>query len=144
MRSPLQKGFLTPGLRQGHKRAKSSQGMLRTQTIKRKGQKMKFYKYLYIGGTLSNPAKVKRKLKCHAGVNVYVITVASGDDQLEIFHSAYLKQRYYRYHPPVIVGIASNYGEAVEIVTGIAQECVSATGNCNLKEYLKQKAKQVQ
>ncbi len=101
---------------------------------------MKFYKYLYIGDTVTNPKKIKRKLKLHAGVNVYVITMASGRDQLELFHSAYLKQRYYRYHPPVIVGIASDYGEAVGMITMMTQECVNATGSGNLKEYLKQKA----
>ncbi|MDE7404412.1 MAG: hypothetical protein K2M81_04825 [Lachnospiraceae bacterium] len=103
---------------------------------------MKFYKYLYIGDTVTNPQKVKRKLKHHAGVQVYVIAVASYPDQLEIFHSAYLKQRYYRYHPPIIVGIASDYEEAVQIVMKITQECLEATGNCNLREYLKRKAKE--
>ncbi len=103
---------------------------------------MKFYKYLYIGDTVTNPQKVKWKLKHHAGVQVYVITVASFPDQLEILHSAYLKQRYYRYHPPIIVGIASNYEEAVQIVMKITQECLEATGNCNLREYLKRKAKE--
>lgn len=102
---------------------------------------MKFYKYLYIGDTVTDPAKVKRKLKHHAGVQVYVVTIVSGADQLEIFHSAYLKQKYYRYHPPIIVGIASGYEEAVQIIVKITQECVEAMGNCNLKEYLKQKAK---
>lgn len=102
---------------------------------------MKFYKYLYIGDTVTDPAKVKRKLKHHAGVNVYVVTIASGNDQLEIYHSAYLKQRYYRYHPPVVVGLASGYEEAVQIILKITQECLDATGSCNLKEYLKQRAK---
>ena len=41
----------------------------------------------------------------------------------------------------VIVGIASDYKEAVQIVLKITNECVSENGNCNLKEYLKQKAK---
>lgn len=103
---------------------------------------MKFYKYLYIGDTVKNPQKVKWKLKHHAGVPVYVIAVAPLADQLEIFHSAYLQQKYYRYHPPVIVGIASNYEEAVQIIIKITQECLDAMGNCNLKEYLKLKAKQ--
>ncbi len=102
---------------------------------------MKFYKYLYIGDTVTNPQKVKRKLKRHAGVQAYVITIAFTADQLEIFHSAYLKQRYYRYHPPIIVGIASNHEEAVGLVVKITQECLDATGECNLKEYLMQKAK---
>lgn len=102
---------------------------------------MKFYKYLYIGDTVTEPAKVKWKLKHHAGVQAYVIMIASGVDQLEIMHSAYLKQKYYRYHPPIIVGIASGYDEAVQIIVKITQECVEAMGNCNLKEYLKQKAR---
>lgn len=102
---------------------------------------MKFYKYLYLGDTVTDPAKIKRKLKCHAGVNVYVIAIAPGPDQLEIFHSAYLKQIYYRHHPPIIVGIASGYEEAVQIIVKITQECLEATGNCNLKEYLKMKAR---
>ena len=102
---------------------------------------MKFYKYLYIGDTVTDPAKVKWKLKHHAGTQVYVVSIAAGVDQLEIFHGAYLKQLYYRYHPPIIVGIASNYDEAVDIIIKITQECVDATGTCNLKEYLKRKAK---
>lgn len=102
---------------------------------------MKFYKYLYIGDTVTDPSKVKWKLKHHAGTQVYVVTIATGADQLEIFHAAYLKQRYYRYHPPIIVGIASNYDEAVAIIVKITQECVDATGTCNLKDYLKRKVK---
>lgn len=102
---------------------------------------MKFYKYLYIGDTVTNPAKIKRRLKLHAYVTGYVIAIAQGADQLEIYKSAYLKQKYYRYHPPVIVGIASDYHEALQIVLQITKESVEYSGNCNLKEYLKQKAK---
>lgn len=102
---------------------------------------MKFYKHLYIGDTIKNPAKLKSKLKMHSGVNIFVIAIACGADQLEIYHSAYLKQKYYRYHPPIIVGLASDYKEALQIVLKITEECVLHTGNCNLKDYLKQKAK---
>ena len=77
---------------------------------------MKFYKHLYIGDTVSNPAKIKRRLRLHAGVTSYVIALCNGPDQLEIFHGGYLKQKYYRYHPPVIIGIASDHEEAVGIV----------------------------
>lgn len=101
---------------------------------------MKFYRYLYVDDRIKNLSKIKWKLKHHAGVQVYVIAVAHGADQLEIYHSAYLKQRYFRYHPPVIVGIASGYDEAVQIIIKITQECLSCTGACNLKEYLKWKA----
>lgn len=102
---------------------------------------MKFYKYLYIGDTVSNPFRTKRKLKHHAGVQAFVITIASGADQLEIMHSAYLKQKYFRFHPPVVVGIAADYDEAVQLVIQITQESLETTGNCNLKAYLKMKAK---
>lgn len=102
---------------------------------------MRFYKHLYIGDTVTNPAKIKRKLKLHAGVSAYVIALCEGPDQLEIFHGGYLKQKYYRYHPPVIIGIASDHSEAVGIVLQITQECLDATNGCNLKEYLKQKCK---
>ncbi len=102
---------------------------------------MKFYKALYIGDTVKEPDKVKKKLKHHEGTFVYVICIAAGNEQLEIFHSGYLKQKYYRKHPPIIVGIASDYKEAVAIVLQITKECVAITGGCNLKEYLKLKVK---
>ena len=102
---------------------------------------MKFYKALYIGDTVKDVNKVKKKLKRHQGTFVYVIAIASGDDQLEIYHSGYLKQKYYRFHPPIIIGIASDYKEALQIVLKITEECVLKTGNCNLKDYLKQKVK---
>ena len=102
---------------------------------------MKFYKHLYIGDTVNNPDKIKRKLRLHMGVSVYVVTLSKGPDQLEFFHGGYLKQKYYRAHPPIIVGIASDYGEALEIILRITQECLDATGGCDLKEYLKQKVK---
>ena len=102
---------------------------------------MKFYKYLYVGDTVKDAAKMKQKLKLHMGVNGYVICIAAGSDQLEIFRAAYLKQKYYRYHSPIIVGITASYDEAVNIVVQITKECLYATGECNLKEYLKRKAK---
>jgi len=97
---------------------------------------MKFYKHLYIGDTVTDPAKIKRKLKLHMGVSVYVIALCGGPDQLEIFHGGYLKQRYYRAHPPIIVGIASDHEEAVGIILQITRECLDATGGCDLKGYL--------
>ncbi len=43
---------------------------------------MKFYKYLYIGDTVKEPGRVKRRLKLHAGQMIYVVCLAQGDDQL--------------------------------------------------------------
>ncbi len=102
---------------------------------------MKFYKYLYVGDTIKEPSKVKSKLKRHTAISVYVICIASGDDQLEIYQSVFLRQKYFKRHSPIVVGIASDYDEAVGLVVQITKECVEKTGNCNLKEYLKGKAK---
>ena len=104
---------------------------------------MKFYKYLYIGDTVKEPDRVKRRLKLHAVQMIYVVCLAQEDDQLEIYHCAYLKQRYYRHHPPVIVGIAASYDEAVELVVRITKESLLATGGCDLKAYLKLRTKKV-
>lgn len=98
---------------------------------------MKFYKNLYIGDTVKKPEKVKWKLKHNAGqMNIYVITIAEGNDQLEFYHCAFLQQKYYRKHPPYIIGIAGGQQEALAIVEQIVKECFDATQSCKLKEYL--------
>ncbi len=100
---------------------------------------MKFYKNLYIGDTIKNPNRVKRKIKYHAGqLKVFTIMLASGDGQLEICHSMLLRQPFYKKkeNEPYIIGIAGNYEEAVEIVCRIAGEAVAQNGNADLKHYL--------
>ena len=52
-----------------------------------------------------------------------------------------LFQKYFRKHAPIIIGIASNYEEAVAIVQKIVEESLERTGTCDLKEYLKLKVK---
>ncbi len=59
---------------------------------------MKFYKYLYAGETVEHVGILKQKLKIHAMVRVYLVTLACGDDQLEIYSSMLLKQKYFRKH----------------------------------------------
>lgn len=98
---------------------------------------MKFYKNLYIGTTIKDAKKVKRKLLLNAGqIGIYVITLCKGRDQLEIYHCAFLQQKYYRKNPPYIIGIANGYDEAVEIVRQIAAEAYACNGNCDLKKYI--------
>lgn len=100
---------------------------------------MKFYKNLYIGDTIKNPNKIKRKIKRHAKqLKVFVILLASGSDQLEICHSILLEQPYYhkKENVPYIIGIAGNYEEAVALVCRITQEAVTQNGDADLKRYL--------
>lgn len=100
---------------------------------------MKFYKNLYIGDTIKDPKKIKRKIKHHAKqLKVFVILLASGDDQLEICHTMLLEQPYYKKkeNAPYIIGIAGNYDEAVELVCQITKEAVEQNGNADLKKFL--------
>lgn len=98
---------------------------------------MKFYKNLYIGDTISNPDKIKRKLKKNAKLtNVYVIAYVEKDRRLEIFHSVMLQQYYYKENPPYVIGIAGSQDEANEIICQIAGEAVQKTGEADLVAYL--------
>ena len=100
---------------------------------------MELYPRLYVGESVNNPDKLIHKLQKHAKrVNAYVITLSKNPyDQLEIYQAGYLSQKYYKENPPYIIGIASNYEEAVGIITRIAEASVLARGDCRLKEYLK-------
>lgn len=103
---------------------------------------MKFYKNLYIGESIKNPNKVKWKLRRNAGqLSIYVIALASGDEQLEIYHCAFLQQTYYKKHSPYIIGIAGGYEEAVELVVELTKASIDKTGAADLKKYLFQESK---
>ena len=98
---------------------------------------MKFYKNLYVGDTIKNPAKIRRKLKKYAKLNnVYLITYMEENRQLEIYHCLMLQQYYYKDNPPYIIGIAGSQEEAAQIICRIAEESVSRTGKADLVEYL--------
>ncbi len=99
---------------------------------------MRFYDKLYLGESIKHPLVTKWKLRVAAGqFQVYVIVISNnGDNQLECFHNALLKQKSFHKQDFLIVGIAGNYKEAVELITRITQDCVSKTGSGNLKEFL--------
>lgn len=97
---------------------------------------MKFHKKLYIGESIENVTHVKWKLKHNAGqLGIFVIVLAQGDDQLEIFHCAFLQQRYYKEHPPYIVGIAKGYDEALSLLQKMVADSYQKMGHYKLKEY---------
>lgn len=98
---------------------------------------MKFYKNLYIGDTIRNPGKVRRKLKRYAKLqNVYVIAYMADSGKLEIYHSLTFQQRYYKENPPYVIGIAGDQNEAVGIICQIAEEALLETGTVDLVAYL--------
>ncbi len=98
-----------------------------------------FYKNLYIGSSIKNPALVKWKLKHGAGqLSIYVVTeTLSGQDQLEISHCAFLKQRYFRRHPLKVYAIASSYNEAIDIIIKISEDSHTQGMDGDLIGFLK-------
>ena len=109
----------------------------------KKGSYCRFYKDLYWGNSVKNHAVVKWKLKMGAGqFGIYCVTKAVGDsDQLDIINCAFLKQKYYRYNPVLVYGIAGDYSEAVELVLRISQEASIAGLDGRLSEFLQSKEK---
>lgn len=98
---------------------------------------MKFYKNLYVGETIKNPNKAKWKLRRGAiQPDLYVIALARGSDQLEIYNSIFLRQKYYKKYPPYIIGISKGYEEAVDIVMKIAQEALDKNQSPDIKRFL--------
>lgn len=98
---------------------------------------MKFYKNLYIGDTISDPDKIKRKLKKYAKLtNVYVIAYVEMDRRIEIFHSLMLQQYNYKENPPYVIGIAGSKDEAQELICRITEEAIQKTGTADLIAYL--------
>ena len=85
--------------------------------------------------------KVKWKLKHNVGqLNIYVISLAYGNDLFSIHHCAYLKQKIYHKHPLFVIGIANGYDEAIKLVQKIVEDIYEKTGEYKIKDYLKHQA----
>lgn len=108
----------------------------------RKDFYMKFYHKLYVGDKVKNLLLIKNKLRMGIGtIKVYIISLSNGTDQLDIFHAGLLKQKYLRSHTCYIIGIASSYQEAIQMVVDITKEVVQETGTADIKSYLLEKIK---
>ena len=80
---------------------------------------MHIYKKIYCDEqTESNKKKIARKIKYHAGLNsdVYIISVADGNDYFDIIPGYVLKQKSYPIKGLHIMGFASGYDSAVVLV----------------------------
>lgn len=101
---------------------------------------MVFYDKLYISPLIRNPRKIRRDLQRGKGhLSIYVLLLAhgpGGGPQLEIMHCANLQTRYYKAHPPFIVGIANGRADAVEMVNDLTNEAFEMTGQWSAAKYL--------
>lgn len=99
---------------------------------------MELYPHLYIGKSVRKPNKLIRKLKKRSKfMQFYVICVsANPNDQLEIYKACYLSQKYYKTNTVYVIGLASDYDEAISIIETIVKECYEFNQTCELKKYL--------
>lgn len=95
---------------------------------------------LYLGESISEKKldKIKKRLETKPlRANVYLLTFAHNpEDQLEFFDARQLVLPHYEDYIFHVIGIASDWEEAASLVEQIVQECLTARGDCSLKEYL--------
>ena len=101
------------------------------------------YRYqLYLSDSINygDIFKIKHNLNTSPlNADVYLITRSINEnEQLDIFHSKYLPQKFYNKHdkPIHVFGITKTKEEALTIVEKIAQECLAARGDANIIKYL--------
>lgn len=101
---------------------------------------LEYYPRLYLSEGINREKleKIKKSLSARPHkAGVYLLTLpGNASDQLDIYESKYLRQKYYDRHPLYVIGIAEDYGAAVGIVEQIAREAWAARGDAGLREYL--------
>lgn len=87
--------------------------------------------------TAKKKDKIIRKANRGMGmVSIYLITLASNPENLfDIFHAAHLKQPAFYKQDLFVVGIASGYEEALELVRRMVEDIYRKTGGFAVREY---------
>ncbi len=102
---------------------------------------LRYHPNLYLGESVSKQDinSIKRRLERKPLMaNLYLITMSNhASDQLEIYASGQLLQKYYKKRVPLVIGIAGSHGEALCLVETLVKECFEKRGDCALKEFLK-------
>ena len=101
---------------------------------------MEFYYQTYFSESLFNKkAKIIRKLKQNKiQPGIYLITLAQGrQNELEFFSTLLLQQIF---HPEdlFVVGVASGYEEALELIEEITDDVYQKTKDAKIREYITQ------
>lgn len=100
---------------------------------------IQWYKNLYIGDNAKKREKrIREKLEKRKLVKgIQLITLASNsENQLDVIPASLLKQDAVFNMLPVVVGIASDYDEAIEVVGRITAEVYLNTGDCQIRKFL--------
>lgn len=97
---------------------------------------MQFLKEMYVGAGIKNSGKVQWELKHGAGlIDIYVISLSNGSNQLDCTHCSYFKQKAIRDNVGLVVGLAKGYSEAQNLIVLMVEDALRETGSANVKEY---------
>lgn len=102
---------------------------------------MNWYRKLYLSENVKkSKEELMDKLEKNAGLpGMYVITLASnGRDLFDIFSADQFLQPVLHGLCPPIIGMASGYGEAVELAKEIVLAAYRAKGNFDMRTYLQE------
>ena len=99
---------------------------------------LKWYNPLYTDSkTQRKEARIRWLLDHGAGsFQLYLLTLSTSPGmQLDIVRAAELKQKVIRRRLPLIVGVASSYENALELLEEIAEDVLRRTGTVQIREY---------
>lgn len=102
---------------------------------------MRFYRDIYVSDSICDQLwKIKWKLKHRKRIpGIYVIVLPDDSNELEFYHSEYLQQDYYKKHSPYIVGIASGWEDACELVARMIMDISKKCGSYCIGEYIRER-----
>lgn len=96
---------------------------------------------LFVGESISSrrQKKIIRKVKKRSVFNAaYLLTLSSNPDNLiDIIHTQVVRQRNYPKKDMVVIGLAGNYEEAMQLAGEILSGLYAAQGDFRLREFLK-------
>lgn len=101
-----------------------------------------WYDQLYVSPKAGRHiGKIKKRLnqgKTDSGH--YLITVASnGVDELDIINSGFLASKTVYNHLPMVMGVATDRKEALEIAGRIIEDCFRSTGGTDVRSFIADK-----
>lgn len=98
---------------------------------------MKYYKMIFLDKNVKKKyRRILWRLEHNAGqISVFVISLSGGNDLFDIIHCANFKQREYPKDDLKIMGIASSYGSALEMVTEMVNYFGNEFGDFQFKNH---------
>ena len=99
-----------------------------------------WYDPLYVGPKAGRHVrKIRKRLdQGKTDLGHYLITVAAnGVDELDIINSGFLTWKAVYDHLPMILGVAADREEALEIAGRIIEDCLRSTGGTDVRSFIK-------